>query len=248
MVPLKDENPIKITPYVTYGLIAVNVLVFLFELSLSSRELSYFFYQWAIVPKELTLSLQTGFASPGIEEWITLITSQFLHAGFLHVGGNMLYLWIFGNNLEEQMGRVRFLAFYLLCGALAGLAQWYFNFDSAVPSLGASGAIAGVMGAYIFRFPQVRILTLIPLGIFFYTVRIPALLYLGFWFLQQAFYGVASLETPATIGMEGGGVAYWAHAGGFVVGALIGPLFGLFDRRRAIEFADAGSEESSDPG
>ncbi|MEO0491575.1 MAG: rhomboid family intramembrane serine protease, partial [Cyanobacteria bacterium J06659_2] len=182
------------------------------------------------------------------EEWGTLITSQFLHAGFLHVGGNMLYLWIFGNNLEEQMGRVRFLAFYLLCGVLAGLAQWYFNFGSVVPSLGASGAIAGVMGAYIFRFPQVRILTLIPLGIFFYTVRIPALLYLGFWFLQQAFYGVASLEAPATVGMEGGGVAYWAHAGGFVFGALLGPLFGLFDQQRDGALVDSISDESGDAG
>ncbi|MEM6591084.1 MAG: rhomboid family intramembrane serine protease [Cyanobacteria bacterium P01_C01_bin.73] len=235
MVPLKDENPIRITPYVTYGLIAVNVLIFLFELSLSPPGLSGFFNQWAIVPKELTLSLQTGLGAPNLSEWITLVSSQFLHAGFLHVGGNMLYLWIFGNNLEEQMGRWRFLSFYLLCGVLAGLAQCYFNADSAVPSLGASGAIAGVMGAYIFRFPKVKILTLIPFGIFFYTLRIPALLYLGFWFVQQAFYGVASLEAPATVGMEGGGVAYWAHAGGFAFGALLGPMFGLFGEDTQLE-------------
>lgn len=231
MVPLRDENPIKITPYVTYALIGINVIVFFFESSLSPQALTNFFYEWAVVPKQLTLSFQSGWSSESLREWSTLVTSQFLHGGFLHVGGNMLYLWVFGNNLEEQLGRIRFVVFYLLCGVLASLAQWYFAPESQIPSLGASGAIAGVMGAYIFRYPKVKILTFVPLGIFFYTIRIPALLFLGFWFVQQALYGFASLGTPTNIGMESGGIAYWAHAGGFVVGAALGPLFGLFGDR-----------------
>ena len=229
MVPLRDDNPTQITPYVTYALIALNLLIFGYELSLPPGQLNQFLQHWAVVPRELTASFN-GVSTADAGEWGTLISSQFLHGGFLHVGGNMLYLWIFGNNVEEQLGRVRFLLFYLVCGALAVLAQWYFNPLSVVPSLGASGAIAGVMGAYVFRFPQVRILTLVPLGIFLTTFRIPAIFYLGFWFLQQAFYGVASIEAPVTIGMEGGGIAYWAHAGGFVFGAILGPLLGLFSQ------------------
>ncbi|MGJ3249027.1 MAG: rhomboid family intramembrane serine protease [Elainellaceae cyanobacterium] len=235
MVPLRDENPVKITPYVTYGLIALNILIFFFESALSPQGLTEFFYTWAVVPKQLTQSFQGGFSYANAFEWSTLITAQFLHAGFLHVAGNMLYLWVFGNNLEEQLGRINFVVFYLLCGVLASLAQWFFAPDSTIPSLGASGAIAGVMGAYIFRYPKVRILTFIPLGIFFYTIRIPALLFLGFWFVQQALYGLASLGAPANVGMESGGVAYWAHAGGFVFGAALGPLFGLFSNQPSDE-------------
>ncbi len=186
-----------------------------------------------MVPAELTASFHGAPQYPLIQEVPTLITSQFLHAGLLHIGGNMLYLWIFGNNVEEQMGRVRFLFFYLLCGVLAALAQWFFAPESNIPSLGASGAIAGVMGAYILRFPQVRILTLIPIFLFFTTIRLPAIVYLGVWFVQQALYGFASFNTPTMVGMEGGGVAYWAHAGGFVFGAVLGPIFGLFSKPAA---------------
>lgn len=145
-------------------------------------------------------------------------------------GGNMLYLWVFGNNIEEVLGRVRFIIFYLACGVLASLAQWFFSSQSGVPSLGASGAIAGIMGAYVLRFPQAEILTLLPIFIIWTTIRVPAVFFLGFWFVQQAFYGVASLNTPANIGMEGGGIAYWAHAGGFIFGAILGPLLGLLDK------------------
>jgi membrane associated rhomboid family serine protease len=234
VVPLRDDNPIRITPYVTYVLVAINLLVFLYEISLSPPALNEFFNNWAVVPAELTRSFHypSGFAWAKATEWFTLVTSQFMHAGLLHLGGNMLYLWIFGNNLEEQMGRVRFVIFYLTCGVLASLAQWYFAPMSEIPSLGASGAIAGVMGAYILRYPKVRILTLIPLGFFITTIRVPAFIFLGIWFIQQAFYGVASLDVAANVGMESGGVAYWAHAGGFAFGALIGPIFGLFGNRR----------------
>ena len=231
VVPLKDYNPGRTTPYVTYGLILLNVVIFIYELSLSPYGLTEFFHDWAVVPGELSVSFRTGISTINAEEWLARFASQFLHGGFLHLAGNMLYLWIFGNNVEDEMGHGRFLAFYLLCGAIANLAQWFFATGSDIPSLGASGAIAGVMGAYIFRFPEVKILTLVPFGPLPLPFRIPAIFYLGIWFLQQALYGAASLEAPTMIGMEGGGIAYWAHAGGFVIGAAIGPIFGLFDRQ-----------------
>lgn len=236
MVPIKDNNPINITPYVTYGLIAVNVLAFIFEASLNPRELDVFFRLFAVVPRELTASFNGIPVNQPIPELTTLITSQFLHGGFLHLGGNMLFLWIFGNNIEDKLGHLKYLIFYLGCGILAGLTQWYFSISSTVPSLGASGAIAGVMGAYIIRFPKAEIVTLLPLGIFFPIFKIPAFYFLGFWFLQQAFYGIASLEAPTNIGMEGGGIAYWAHAGGFIFGVILGPLLGLFTDKSKGEY------------
>ena len=226
MVPLRDENPIKITPYVTYALIAANILVFIYELTLVPPQLDGFFHLFAVVPRELTASFDGIAVNQPVPEPLTLITSQFLHAGFTHVGFNMLFLWIFGNNIEEELGSVKYLIFYLTCGVLAALSQWFFSANSGVPSLGASGAIAGVMGAYILKFPNVRVVTFIPL--FFTAIRVPAVFFLGFWFLQQAFNGLAMLEAPANVGMESGGVAYWAHAGGFIFGAILGPMLGLF--------------------
>jgi membrane associated rhomboid family serine protease len=228
MVPLRDENPTRTTPYVTYGLIAINIFMFLVELSIGPTQLNQFFHLFAVVPQELTASFNGITVGQPIPEPLTLVTSQFLHAGFMHVGFNMLFLWIFGNNIEDELGHIKFILFYLSCGVLAALAQWYFASQSSVPSLGASGAIAGVMGAYILKFPKVRVLTLIPLGIFFYTVRIPAVFFLGFWFVQQAFSGISMLEVQTSIGMNTGGIAYWAHAGGFVFGAILAPLLGLF--------------------
>ncbi len=231
MVPLKDENPVEITPYATYILITLNILAFSYELSLSPQSLNTFFHLFAIVPQELTASFSGVSTYQGVPEIATLITSQFLHAGFAHVGFNMLYLYIFGNNIEEQLGSIKYLFFYLACGILAGLSQWFFSAMSNVPSLGASGAIAGIMGAYILKFPQAKIVTVVPLGFFFPLFRIPAVYFLGFWFLEQAFNGIASFEIQSTVGMEGGGVAYWAHAGGFVFGAILAPMLGLFSDR-----------------
>lgn len=230
MFPLSDDNPIRITPYVTYGIIVLNVLVFLNELNLTPQGLEVFFRLWAIIPIELTANFNGQFSDSPVPEWFTLISSQFLHGGFLHVFGNMLFLWIFGNNVEDQLGHFKFLFFYLTCGVLAGLTQWLFAMGSEVPSLGASGAIAGIMGAYIIRFPRASVLTLIPLGIIPWFTRIPAIFFLGIWFVQQAFYSFASLGVRSNIGMQGG-IAYWAHAGGFVFGAILGPLLGLFDRQ-----------------
>ncbi|WOD40213.1 rhomboid family intramembrane serine protease [Nodosilinea sp. E11] len=226
MVPLHDNNPTKIKPWVNYGLIAINILVFIYALTLSPEQLQGFFQTFAIVPSQLTASFQSGNVAAIAGQSLTLITSQFLHGGFLHLGGNMLFLWVFGNNIEEKLGRVSFLFFYLTCGALAGLAQWALSMQSDIPMVGASGAIAGVLGAYILRFPKARILTLIPLGIFITTFRIPAIFFLGFWFFQQTLYGFASLQ--ATTSIDSGGVAYWAHAGGFVVGLVLAPVLGLF--------------------
>ncbi len=228
MVPIRDNNPISITPYVTYGLIAINVLVFIYESSLTSQSLDGFFHLFAVVPRELSLSFSGIAVNQPTPEWLTLITSQFLHGGLLHLGGNMLFLWVFGNNVEEKLGYVKYFIFYLACGVLASLAQWYFSQASLIPSLGASGAIAGVMGAYIIRFPKAEVLGVVPLGIFFPTFRVPAYFFLGFWFIQQAINSIWSLGMPNDIAMESGGIAYWAHAGGFVFGAILGPLLGLF--------------------
>jgi membrane associated rhomboid family serine protease len=244
VVPIRDDNPITITPYVTYGLIALNLLVFIYELTLSAPNLERLFDAFAVVPRDLSTSFHTGFNPPHISEWGTLLSSEFLHAGFLHVAGNMLYLWIFGNNVEDQLGHFKFLVFYLVCGVLASLCQWYVAPESTIPSLGASGAIAGVMGAYIFRFPEVRVLTFIP--IFFTAFRVPALLFLGFWFVEQAFYGVASLGVSADVGMNGG-VAYWAHAGGFVFGAVLGYLLGLFNPEQGYSDADTAADAAEKP-
>lgn len=234
MVPIKDDNPISITPFITYALIIVNVLVFIYELSLTPPELASFFEQYSVIPQQITRTLEGYAVVQQFPEIFTLFTSQFLHGSWLHIGFNMLFLWIFGNNVEEALGHWKFLIFYLICGALAGLSQWFFSSMSATPNLGASGAIAGVMGAYILKYPQAKVLTLIPLLFILIPVRIPAVFFLGFWFVQQAFSGVASLDVASNIGMQSGGVAYWAHAGGFIFGFILGPLFGLFanDRRR----------------
>ncbi len=247
MFPIGDDNPTRRTSYVTYGLIAINVLVFLYELKLQNQAvvtgrgqvlgtaLDYFLRDWAVVPLQLTAAIVGAPVPhlPGVlrepPEFLTLITSQFLHGGWMHLIGNMLFLWIFGNNVEDKLGRVKYLVFYLACGVLSGLTQWVFSTGSDVPCLGASGAIAGVMGAYILRFPKVSVNTFIPP---FFILPIPAFVYLGIWFVQQA---MSSVSQP----MGGqGGVAYWAHSGGFVFGALLGVMFGLLRRDGDDRFED----------
>jgi membrane associated rhomboid family serine protease len=228
VVPLRDNNPTSTTPLVTYGLLGINMAVFLFQLSLSQGGIDAFFEHWAMIPAQLTQSFRGALQAPAYE-WVTLVSSQFLHGGFFHLGGNLLYLWVFGNNIEDQLGHLKFLLFYLSCGALAGLVQWIFDPYSTIPTIGASGAIAGVMGAYVLRFPRAQIVTLLPLIIFFTTIRIPAIFFLGFWFAQQALFSLASLSSNLNLGA--GGVAYWAHSGGFVFGLILGPLLGLMDTK-----------------
>ena len=212
MFPLYDENPTRITPYFTYGLIGINILVFLHEISLSNLQLEQFFQLYAVIPQELTINWSG--------EWTTLFTSQFLHGGWWHLISNMVYLWVFGNNIEDRLGHFKYLLFYLTCGAIAALCQWFIGMYSTIPSLGASGAISGVLGAYLIWFPQARITTLVFLGFFITTINIPALVIIGIFFIQNLISGFASLQAAAKMSVETGGVAYWAHLGGFVVGSL----------------------------
>ncbi|HLP89559.1 MAG TPA: rhomboid family intramembrane serine protease [Nostocaceae cyanobacterium] len=222
MFPLYDDNPTRITPYITYGLIGMNVLIFFHELSLSEQQLEQFFQLYAVIPKELT----GNFAN----EWTTLFTAQFLHGGWIHLISNMVYLWVFGNNIEERLGHLKYLIFYLFCGSLASLCQWFISMNSAIPSLGASGAIAGILGAYILWFPHARITTLVFLGFFVTTINIPALIMIGIFFAQNLIFGLASLQANANMAVETGGVAYWAHLGGFVFGLILAPIFNAFQR------------------
>ena len=229
MIPLRDENPISTTPIVVYVLIAINIVVFVHQLSLG-EQLKEFFQLYAVIPQELSASFAGTPPDQPVPELVTLVSSQFLHGGLMHIGFNMLYLWIFGNNIEDSLGHGKFIIFYLTCGVLAGLTHWFFDMESLVPTLGASGAIAGVMGAYVLKYPKAQIVTLLPLGIIFFTIRLPAIFVLGYWFLIQAISSFASLGMTDT---AGGGVAYWAHAGGFVFGIIVGPMMGLFsDRER----------------
>src|SRR5258705_1561402 len=202
MIPLRDIIPSRTTPVVTIALIAINVLVFLFELSLG-RGVDEFTLYYGLVPAAFW--------------WITVFTSMFLHGGLFHVAGNMLYLWIFGDNVEDRMGHGRFLVFYLLCGIAAALAQTIAAPDSVVPMVGASGAIAGVMGAYFVLYPKSRIVTLIPLFFFFQIVEVPAIFFLGIWFLMQFLSGLGSIVGSLS-GAPAGGIAFWPHIAGFAAG------------------------------
>ena len=216
MFPLRDVIPSRTTPVVTFSLIALNTLAFFYQLSLAER-VNEFVFTWGLVPAYFS--------------WITLVSSMFLHGGFLHFAGNMLYLWIFGDNVEDRMGHGRFLTFYLLCGAAAALAQTYTNPGSLVPMVGASGAIAGVMGAYFVLYPHSRIVTLVPIVFFIQILEIPAIFFLGIWFLMQFVNGLGSIAMTA----DGGGVAFWAHVGGFVAG-FIGVLIFRKPERQRVEW------------
>ena len=223
MIPLRDTIPSMRFPVVTLGLIVVNAFVFLFELVAGPRGLDTIFYQWGIVPCTFTgtcparLRTPGGFlALPQHPDYLTLLSSMFLHGGWMHIIGNMWSLWIFGDNVEDRMGRTGFLCFYLLSGLVAGFLHIFFNASSRVPTVGASGAIAGVMGAYLLLFPHARVMALVPIFIFLQTIELPAVLFLGFWFLLNLLSGIGSLSAHS----GAGGVAWWAHIGGFLVGLL----------------------------
>ena len=230
MFPLRDDNPHFTTPWVTFGLIAVNALVWIFVQGLGQEPaLSGSVCTLGMVPGELLQRLPAGTRfplAPGIfcvlgnsPEWSTLLTHMFMHGGWMHVIGNMWFLWIFGNNVEDSMGHGRFLLFYILCGLAAALLQLWADPSSGLPMVGASGAIGGVMGAYVMLFPRVNVHLLVFLGFFVTTIAVPAYFMLGYWFLLQLFGGVFSL------GGVGGGVAFWAHIGGFAAGAFLVLLF-----------------------
>jgi membrane associated rhomboid family serine protease len=198
-----------------------NSLVFAFEIVLPEPVLEVFFYYFGIVPARYSHPEWAAWIGFPVDDYWPFVTSMFLHGGWLHIIGNMWTLWIFGDNVEDRMGTMRFLVFYLICGLAAGLIHFFTNPDSIIPTVGASGAIAGVMGAYFVLFPNARVITLIPLFFLPLFVRIPAITYLGFWVLSQIFSGAFSLALPEDVG----GVAFWAHVGGFITGAGLHWLF-----------------------
>jgi len=216
MIPIRDDAPKAITPYVTYILIALNTFVFLFEVSLPPRELNRFLYQFGIVPALYT---------QGAGSLLPLLSSTFLHGSWLHLIANMWALFIFGDNIEDYLGGFKYLLLYLVCGLIAGIAHIFFNPGSEIPSVGASGAIAGIMGAYFLLFPAARVLTVVPI-FFAWFVWLPAWVVLGYWFLAQFVSGAATsiAQTSGTL-RNAGGIAFWAHVGGFIAGVLMIKLF-----------------------
>jgi len=218
MIPLKDMTPRRSAPVVTLLIIAANVAVFAYQLSLPENAADAFVNRYALVPSHVSLALAGRHYTLG-EALLPLFTCMFLHGGFLHILGNMWFLWIFGGNVEDRLGSPLYLLFYLVCGIGSGVTQMLFSWGSKIPSLGASGAISGVLGAYIAFFPGSRILTLVPLFIFWFTAQIPAFVFIGLWFLIQFMSGVGSLGLPSSANM--GGVAWWAHIGGFLMGLFL---------------------------
>ena len=229
MIPFRDRNPSGSVPVVTIGLILVNVAVFLVELG-QGENLKGFIDNYGLTPTRIFAGVtgrapeRDGLAGPPprhtIPAALTLFTSMFLHGGWMHLIGNMWYLWIFGDNVEGRMGHFRYLVFYLLCGLGAGTAQLLSNPAASLPTIGASGAVAGVLGAYLLAFPWARVQTLVFLFIFITVVEMPAMVLLGFWFLIQFFSGMGSLRMR-----HAGGVAWWAHVGGFVLGIFLLRVF-----------------------
>jgi membrane associated rhomboid family serine protease len=234
MIPLKDDIPSRSLPLVTLSLIAANVLVFLYQVSLgasgdpaAARAARELLAEFGAVPCRLSGACPAPEAFP--PPAVTVLTSMFLHGGLFHVGGNMLYLWIFGDNVEDALGPGRFFVFYLLAGVAGAVAQTVVDPDSRVPMVGASGAISGVLGAYLVLFPYARILTLVTFGFFIRFVYVPAVLVLGFWIVVQFLNGVLTFAATTAAGRAGGGVAWFAHLGGFAAGVAL--LFVLRTRR-----------------
>jgi membrane associated rhomboid family serine protease len=230
MIPLRDNIPSERAPIVTVGIIIVNVLVYLNQLSLPPRAAARFVYLYGLIPTEI--SSGDLLVTHPVPLYATLLTSMFVHGGLFHIAGNMLYLWIFGDNVEDRMGRLKFLIFYLLSGLAAAGAQILSDPHSKIPMIGASGAISGVLGAYLLLFPHARVLTLLALGWFIRLVEIPALVVLGFWIVFQVLNGLL------TLGVQVGGVAWFAHIGGFVAGLVMVIPFsrrrGSWDRRERL--------------
>jgi len=214
MIPLRDENPTRTFAGITILLIAANVAAFGYELTLAGgRQLEALFASYALVPKEIL-------DAPSLPVYGTVLTSMFLHGGLLHLAGNMLYLWIFGNNIEDTVGHVRFVLFYLLCGLAAAATHVFMHPDSTVPTIGASGAVSGVLGAYLLLYPRAKVLVAIPIWIFLRLAYVPAWVLLLLWFALQLVSGWLAAGNPQSTG-----IAFWAHIGGFVAGLALIPLF-----------------------
>jgi membrane associated rhomboid family serine protease len=212
MIPIRDQIPTRRVPFVNYLLILTNIIVFVFQWLAGSNQ-EAIVYQFALIPASFSNGI-------GLGDLADVFTSMFMHAGLAHLGGNMLYLWIFGDNVEDSMGHGRFFLFYLAGGLVASLAHIFTNPGSQIPTVGASGAIAAVLGAYLVLYPNSKVLTIIPLGFFLRMTMLPAAFVLGLWFVLQLFSGVISMGGP-----DVGGVAFWAHIGGFVAGVILAKIF-----------------------
>lgn len=225
MIPIRDENPTRSTPFVTIALIAVNVLVFVMQMLQPPEARQQFVFAWGAIPRDITLGWDLLPTIP--VAWLTLFTSMFMHGGLMHLGGNMLYLWIFGNNVEDRLGHIQFLFFYIIGGLVAALSHVLFDPSSQIPMVGASGAISAVLGAYMLAYPKARVVVLFWIVFFVRFIRVPAILMLGVWFVMQlsGFFGDMS--------REGGGVAWLAHIGGFIAGVVLGFVAGLRPARTA---------------
>ncbi|RMD61175.1 MAG: rhomboid family intramembrane serine protease [Alphaproteobacteria bacterium] len=217
MFPIEAAVPVRYPPFVTWGLIAVNALVFLYQISLPPQMLEAFIYRYALVPARYAHPEWAAWIGLPPGDYLPFLTNMFLHGGWLHVISNMWTLYIFGPAIEDRLGKGRFLVFYLVCGIGASVAHLAANADSAIPALGASGAIAGVIGAYMRLFPLARVIVLIPILFLPYFIELPAAIFAGLWFVLQLIQGVGEFFAPSS----GGGVAWWAHVGGFVFGWLI---------------------------
>ncbi|MDE3114274.1 MAG: rhomboid family intramembrane serine protease [Pseudomonadota bacterium] len=219
MIPISDDNPARLTPLITWAIILTCAVVFVWELSLG-RAMAPALATLGFIPAALGHPLPAVPGYVAVPVWVTIFTSMFLHGGVLHIGGNMLYLWIFGNNVEDAMGHLRFAAFYLISGVAAALTLAAINPASAVPMIGASGAISGVLAAYVLLYPRARVTVIVPLGIILYPMKISAIWVVGFWFLLQ-------LANAALAGHGDSGIAWWAHVGGFMAGGILTPIFKL---------------------
>ena len=224
MIPLKDDNPTAITPFVTIAMIGLCVTAFIWQLGLAGDGNERAVRALGVTPAVLLGNAQLSPGLVWVPPFLTILTSMFLHGGWLHLLGNMLYLWIFGDNVEESMGHARFTVFYLICGTAAALSQALPDPTSTIPMIGASGAVSGVLGAYIVRHPTTPVLVAVPLFVVLYTIRLPAFVVLGLWFAVQLF---SSLAAP-----DAAGVAFRAHVGGFVAGALLIFVFQRHSSRR----------------
>jgi membrane associated rhomboid family serine protease len=243
MFPIQDSVPSRSVPVVTRALILINVVVFFFELSLSRESIIQLFYLFGVVPARFTNPEWAASIGFPIGSYWSLLTHQFLHGGWLHIVANMWTLWIFGDNVEDRMGPLRFIIFYLVCGVLAALTQVLVTPDATIPSVGASGAIAGVLGAYLLFFPTARLIVLIPILFFPFFFELPAVIFLVFWFFIQLFSGTAMLASPQQVG----GIAFWTHIGGFIAGMLLCRFFVRRPVRRRLQPDEYGLEWAWEP-
>ena len=216
MFPIRDSVPSRSVPVVTRALILINVVVFFFELALPQQAVEQLFYLFGVVPARFAHRDWAASVGLPVDTYWPILTHQFLHGGWLHLISTMWTLWIFGDNVEDRMGPVRFAFFYVTCGALPGLTQLLTNANSTIPSVGASGAIAGVLGAYLLLFPTARLVMMIPILFFPFFFEMPAVLYLGIWFFSQLYSATLALAGPGQVG----GIAWWAHVGGFLLGVI----------------------------